>query len=104
MGKKCKIPNFHFPLFQYKLGQNTSESGFNVMKYHCGVGKKDLLNLEKFQKISIFWALQVYSMHPIFTGKCAIATFEKKNFSLNLFSWDLFWLKVLCRVLLDNSK
>ena len=51
MGKKCKIPNFHFPLFQHKLGQNTSESGLNVMKYHCGVGKKDSLNFEKFLKI-----------------------------------------------------
>ena len=80
MAKKCKIPNFHFPLFQHKLGQNTSESGFNVMKYHCGVGKKDLLNLEKFQKISIFWALQVYCMHPIFTIKVCNLKFSKKSF------------------------
>ena len=93
MGNKCKIPNFHFPLFQHKLGQNTSESGLNVMKYHCGVGKKDLLNLEKFLKFSnFFWALQVYSMHPIFTAKCTIATFVK-NFSLNLFSLDFFGSK-----------
>ena len=80
MGNKHRIPNFHFPLFQHKLGQNTSESGLNVMKYHCGVGEKDLLNLEKFQKISIFLGLQVYYMHPIFTIKVRNLKFSKKVF------------------------
>ena len=51
MGKKCKIPIVHFPLFKHKWAQNTLGSGLNVMKYHCGLGKKDLLNLEKFHKI-----------------------------------------------------
>ena len=51
MRKKCKISIFHFPLFKHKWAQNTLELGLNVMKYHCGLRKKDLLNLEKFDKI-----------------------------------------------------
>ena len=39
MAKKCKTPNIDIPFFKHILGQNTSKSGLNVMKYHCGVGK-----------------------------------------------------------------
>ena len=48
MPKKGKTANFYLLLFQHKLGQITSKSCLNVMKYHCEVGKKDLLNLDKF--------------------------------------------------------
>ena len=70
MGKKCKIPIFHFPLFKHKWAQNTLESGLNVMKYHCGLRKKDLLNLEKFHKISTFWPKNV--------------------------SFEFWWVRVIC--------
>ena len=60
MRKKCKISIFHFPLFKHKWAQNTLESGLNVMKYHCGLRKKDLLNVEKFHKISTFLAQKYF--------------------------------------------
>ena len=40
MSKNWKIQNFDFPLFPDRLGQNTSISGLNVIKYHCGLEKK----------------------------------------------------------------
>ena len=55
------------------------------MKYHCGLGKKDLLNLEKFHKISTFLGLQVYCMHPILTIKVCNVNFRKRHFVKSFF-------------------
>ena len=85
MPKKYKILNFDFPLFLYRLGQNTSKPGLNVIKYHCVVGKNDLLNFESFKNFQLFWGLQVYSMQPILTAKCAIASFVRKTFRKSFF-------------------
>ena len=59
MVKKCNIQNFDFPVFLHKLFQNTFKPGLNVIKCHCGVGKKDSLNFEKFKTFSTLLGLQV---------------------------------------------
>ena len=62
------------------------------MKYHCGLRKKDLLNLQKFHKFSNFLGLQVYCMHPILTIKVCDVNFSKKVF-IKYFFPGLFLVK-----------
>ena len=73
------------------------------MKYHCGVGKKDLLNFEKFLKFFSFFGVCKSTLCTPFTAKCAITTCVKKLFVKHIFP-GFFWLKVLSRVLIDHSK
>ena len=61
MAKKCFIQNYDFPLFEHKLGNDTSKNFLNGTKYNCRVEKNDFLNFEKFYKVFEAASLLFYS-------------------------------------------